>query len=191
MTDTEFRGKVGEYLTCKYVPDHDCSAEQKAFIESCFYVRGNYDSPDSFLDLFTAMKANESGAGGANRLFFLAVPPTVFLGVAKALGSSGLVHCGSVDPWSRVVVEKPFGKDRESSDDLVSELRRVFAEQHTFRIDHYLGKEAIQNLMVLRFANTVFEPMWCAKYIESVHIDWAENFGCEGRGGYFDQYGII
>ncbi len=191
ISDNEFREKISEYLACKYVPEHDCSAEQKEFIERCSYVRGNYDNTDSYLDLFTAMKARESDAGGSNRLFFLAVPPAVFLEVAKSLGNSGLVHCGSENPWSRVVVEKPFGKDRSSSDELVAELRKVFAEKHTYRIDHYLGKEAIQNLMVLRFANLVFEPMWCSKYIESVHVDWAENFGCEGRGGYFDQYGII
>ncbi len=191
MSDEQFRGRIAEHLTCRYVPDHDCAGQQEAFLGMCSYVRGNYDSRDSFLDLFAAMHAHGEEAGGANRLFFFAIPPEVFLGVAGALGGAGLVHCGSDDPWSRAVVEKPFGRDRASSDALVADMRRHFAETHTFRIDHYLGKEAIQNLMVLRFANTVLEPLWCNKYVESVHIDWKENFGCEGRGGYFDQYGII
>ena len=191
MSDDEFRARIGENLTCKYVPGHNCAEEQAEFVKRCSYVRGDYDSSDSFLDLFAAMHANDPAAGSGNRLFFLAVPPAVFLDIANALGGAGLVHCGSDDPWTRVVVEKPFGRDRASSDMLVDELSMVFAEHHTYRIDHYLGKEAIQNLMVLRFGNTVLEPIWCSRYIESVHIDWSEDFGCEGRGGYFDEYGII
>lgn len=191
MSDEQFRNRISEHLLCRYVPGEDCASKQKAFLSQCRYVRGDYSSRDSFLDLFEAMKSDEDDAGGSNRLFFFAVPPAVFLDVASALGGAGMVHCGSENPWSRAVVEKPFGKDRASSDKLVSDLRKVFSEQHTFRIDHYLGKEAIQNLMVLRFANAVFEPLWCNKHIESVDLVWKENFGCEGRGGYFDDYGII
>ena len=177
MTDSQFRERISEHLLCRYVPGEHCESRQKSFLNQCRYVCGSYDSRDSFLDLFSAMNADEPEAGGANRLFFLAIPPSVFFDVADALGGAGLVHCGSDEPWSRVVVEKPFGKDRASSDELVRNLRKVFSEQHTFRIDHYLGKEAIQNLMVLRFANAVFEPLWCGKYIESVDLVWKEDFG--------------
>jgi len=90
-----------------------------------------------------------------------------------------------------VVIEKPFGRDRASSDELTHALSQVFQEDQIYRIDHYLGKEVIQNLLVLRFANIVFEPLWNRDFLQSIHIVWKENIGLEGRGGYFDQYGII
>jgi glucose-6-phosphate 1-dehydrogenase len=111
--------------------------------------------------------------------------------VAGSIGGAGLVACDRKYPWSRIVIEKPFGRDRLSSDTLVEEIGKVFIEDQTFRIDHYLGKEVIQNLMVLRFANTIFEPLWNREFIQDVRITWKEDFGCEGRGGYFDRYGII
>lgn len=191
MTQEAFRDMISEKLTCRYVPEHNCAGRISEFLEKCRYVNGSYDSRDSFLDLFAAMQASGAGAATANRLFFFAIPPGVFFDAADSLGGSGMVNCGQAAPWSRAVVEKPFGRDRESSDLLVENLGKVFSEHDTFRIDHYLGKEAIQNLMVLRFANAVLEPLWCSKYIESVDIEWKEDFGCEGRGGYFDEYGII
>jgi glucose-6-phosphate 1-dehydrogenase len=162
----------------------------KEFLAKCHYVQGAYDSRDSFLDLYQVMRETEQG-GPANRLYYLAIPPSVFIDVARAIGDAGLVSCGSEEPWSRVVIEKPFGRDRDSSDKLTEALSQVFSEGQTYRIDHYLGKEVIQNLLVLRFANIVFEPLWNSKFIESVRIVWKENIGLEGRGGYFDQYGII
>lgn len=191
LTQDSFRAMIAEKLTCRYVPEHDCEGRTSAFLSRCSYVKGSYGSRDSFLDLFSAMQSAGGDAGAANRLFFCAIPPGIFSAAANALGGSGMVHCGQAKPWSRVVVEKPFGRDRQSSDLLVRDLAKVFSEHDTFRIDHYLGKEAIQNLMVLRFANAVLEPLWCRKYIESVDIEWKEDFGCEGRGGYFDEYGII
>jgi glucose-6-phosphate 1-dehydrogenase len=145
---------------------------------------------DSYLDLFQLMQAVE-GRADADRLFYMAVPPTVFLEVARALGDSGLVACGSRKEWSRVVIEKPFGRDRASSDHLVKEMHKVFTEEATYRIDHYLGKEIVQNLMVLRFANRVFEPVWSREHVESIRIVWKEPFGVGQRGGYFDPFGII
>jgi glucose-6-phosphate 1-dehydrogenase len=140
--------------------------------------------------LYERLRTVEAG-GSVNRLFFLAVPSDLYLSIAHSIAGAGLVYCGLNDPWSRVVIEKPFGRDRESSDLLASELGKVFVEDQTFRIDHYLGKEVIQNLMVLRFANAVFEPLWNRDCIERVRITWKEDFGCDGRGGYFDRYGII
>jgi glucose-6-phosphate 1-dehydrogenase len=145
---------------------------------------------DSYLDLFQLMSGVE-GRADADRIFYMAVPPSVFLEVAKALGSSGLVACGSGKEWSRVVVEKPFGRDRATSDDLVRQMNKVWSEETTYRIDHYLGKEIVQNLMVLRFANLVFDPIWNRDYVESIHISWKEPIGVGNRGGYFDDVGII
>lgn len=186
----EFRSALAQNLTCRYVPESDCAQKTRMFLERCFYCRGAYDSADAFLDLFQQMQGQESGPK-TNRLFYLATPPSVFTDAARALGDAGFVQCDAERPWSRLVVEKPFGRDRGSSDRLAAELARVFSEGQTYRIDHYLGKEAVQNMMALRFANQVFEPVWNRDYIEHVHIDWREDIGIEGRGGYYDRYGIL
>ncbi|NQU39632.1 MAG: glucose-6-phosphate dehydrogenase [Lentisphaerae bacterium] len=191
MTDESFRESITEHLTCRYTPEErSCAEKMDAFLACCHYVSGQYGSTDAFLDLFMRMQEHEPHSR-TNRLFYLAIPPSVFMDVARALGDAGFVYCDDSSPWSRVVVEKPFGHDRSSSDQLVEELSHVFAERQIFRIDHYLGKEVIQNLMVLRFANRIFEPLWSREHIQSVQISWAEPIGIEGRGGYFDQYGIV
>lgn len=190
MDQEGFRKLVSGNLTCRYAPGASCGEKTVAFLQRCHYHAGAYDATDSFLDLFQFMRRIE-GEGPVNRLYYMAVPPTVFLEVAQALGDSGLVACGSSREWSRIVVEKPFGRDRSSSDALVRQMHRVFTEETTYRIDHYLGKEIVQNLMVLRFANLVFEPIWSRDYIERVSITWKEPIGVERRGGYFDGFGII
>ncbi len=191
LTDEAFRSRITEHLTCRYTPgEKDCAEKMETFLDRCHYVSGQYDSTDAFLDLFMHLQQYEPHSR-TNRLFYLAIPPSVFLDVARAIGNAGFVYCGDASPWSRVVIEKPFGEDRDSSDELVQELSLVFSENQTFRIDHYLGKEVIQNLLVLRFANRIFEPLWTREHIKSVQISWAEQLGVEGRGGYFDQYGII
>ncbi|MEI8138879.1 MAG: glucose-6-phosphate dehydrogenase [bacterium] len=190
MDHAAFRKKVAENLTCRYVPGEACADRTEEFLQRCYYCQGQYSSTDSFLDLFQLMREVE-GVGPINRIFYMAIPPSVFQDVARALGNSGLVACDDSEGWSRIVVEKPFGRDRDSSDRLVKEMQTVFTEEMTYRIDHYLGKEIVQNLMVLRFANLIFEPLWNKAYIESVSIKWAEPIGVGQRGGYFDGFGII
>jgi glucose-6-phosphate 1-dehydrogenase len=190
MTHEEFRAKSQEHLTCRYVPGERCADRMSEFLARCHYVSGQYDSADSFLDLFQAMKPLEDGRT-VNRLYYLAIPPTVFVPVARAMGNAGLVACGPAPAWSRVVIEKPFGSDRASSDVMARELSLVFPERDIYRIDHYLGKEIVQNLMVLRFANRIFDPLWSRQDIASVQITWKEDIGIARRGGYFDQFGII
>ncbi len=190
MDHETFRKKVMENLTCRYVPGESCDDRIKEFLERCYYSQGQYSSSDSFMDLFQVMREVE-GNGPVNRIFYMAIPPSVFQAVALALGNSGLVSCDDSQGWSRIVVEKPFGLDRASSDQLIEAIQAVFTEEMTYRIDHYLGKEIIQNLMVLRFANLIFEPLWNKSYIESVSIKWAEPIGVGQRGGYFDGFGII
>lgn len=190
FSDVEFREQVTEHLTCRYVPGESCADRMEEFLGRCHYRSGDYGSPDSFLDLYELMREIEGGET-TNRFYYLAIPPSVFLDVVRAIGDAGLVSCGSTEPWSRVVVEKPFGRDRQSSDELTHAMSQVFAEEQTFRIDHYLGKEVIQNLLVLRFANIVFQPLWNRNFIRGVEVLWRENIGTAGRGGYFDQYGII
>jgi len=190
FSEAEFRARITEHLTCRYVPERSCAQRMEELLSRCHYRSGSYASSDSFLDLYTMMREAEGGRR-TNRIYYFAIPPSIFLDVARAIGGAGLVSCGAGEPWSRVVLEKPFGRDRESSDMLSEAMSQVFAESQTYRIDHYLGKEVIQNLMVLRFANLVFEPIWNRDFIRCVKILWKEDLGLEGRGGYFDQYGII
>jgi len=187
--DNEFREHISRNLTCRYVPDDSCERHVSEFLGMCRYIAGSYESRESYLNLYARMR--EAGTPEADTLFYLAIPSSLFSSVASAMAGAGLVNCGAQKPWTRVVVEKPFGKDRASSDDMMRQLAHVFAEEQVFRIDHYLGKEAIQNLMVLRFANLVFEPLWNRTFVRSVHIEWKESDGIRDRGGYFDGYGII
>ncbi|HEO69761.1 MAG TPA: glucose-6-phosphate dehydrogenase [Candidatus Hydrogenedentes bacterium] len=190
FNDLSFRAKVAERLTCRYTPGDSCTAYMERFLARCRYVQGQYDSREDFLKLYERIRGDE-GSGRANRLFYMAIPPRLFMAVAEALGAAGLVSCDPAPGWSRAVIEKPFGRDRESSDALTASLRQVFRESQVFRIDHYLGKEVIQNLLVLRFANAIFEPLWSREHIAQVRLTWSEDFGVEGRTGYFDDYGIV
>ena len=191
MSHEEFRNALRTHLTCRYVPQERCGEKMEGFLSRCHYVAGQYSSVDSFLDLYQFLRRFED-ANQANRVFYMAIPPTLFFDVSKAIADTGLVSCGDhLQAWSRAVIEKPFGRDRESSDELVAQMAQIFDETETYRIDHYLGKEVVQNVIVLRFANRIFEPLWNRAHIESVHISFEENFGVEGRGGYFESSGII
>lgn len=191
FSDEEFRAHITGSLVCRYTPGEDeCALKMDEFLSRCCYVQGDYGSKDSFLDLYQRLNDIEGGSA-VPRMFYLAVPPVVYTDIAKSLGDTGLVSCTADEPWSRVVVEKPFGMDRESSDELICKLDQVFTEDQVYRIDHYLGKEVIQNLLVLRFANLVFAPLWNREYIYGIEIEWKEDMGIEGRSGYFDKYGII
>lgn len=190
LTDAQFRDSIRENLACRYTPQESCQERMAEFLEHCQYVSGQYDSADDLRALVPALQAAHGGVP-ANHLIYLAVPPQVFLPVSHALGKAGFADTANAATWTRVVIEKPFGRDRESSDALTSEMGRVFSEDQIYRIDHYLGKEVIQNLLVLRFANLIFEPIWNRNYIHSVQITWLENLTIEGRGGYFDGVGII
>jgi glucose-6-phosphate 1-dehydrogenase len=190
MDAESFRKHITANLTCRYVPGESCEDRMNEFLARCFYVQGQYNSKESFINLHCEMQKIET-FDKVNCIFYMAIPPSIFIDVAHAIGEAGLVQCGVCKPWSRIVIEKPFGRDRASSDEMVKEMDKVFSESQTYRIDHYLGKEVIQNLMVLRFANLIFEPIWNRKYIRDVQISWQEDLSVEGRAGYFDHYGII
>lgn len=183
LDDHQFREKIAAGLRCDELDPARCRDSRQSFLRRCFYNAGAYDNPDDYRTLVRRMGPT-SGI-----LWYLAIPPSVFSPTIRALGESGLADESSF--WSRVIIEKPFGRDRSSSDRLTREIAAVFRESQVFRIDHYLGKEVVQNLMVLRFANTVFEPLWNRHYVSHVHIAWKEDLSLSGRGGYFDSYGII
>jgi glucose-6-phosphate 1-dehydrogenase len=138
------------------------------------------------LDRMLGELDEERGLDG-NRVFYLAIPPSVFPTVVSALGR----HRGSRDGWTRVIVEKPFGRDLDSARKLTSLIHEHFTEDEVFRIDHYLGKETVQNMLALRFANGIFEPIWNRQFVDHVQITVAESIGIEGRAGYYEQAGAI
>eukprot|EP01112_Ceratiomyxa_fruticulosa_P009641 TRINITY_DN2523_c0_g1_i1.p1 TRINITY_DN2523_c0_g1~~TRINITY_DN2523_c0_g1_i1.p1 ORF type:complete len:535 (-),score=118.12 TRINITY_DN2523_c0_g1_i1:71-1546(-) len=159
------------------------------FLDLCEYFAGAYDKPEDFarLDKEILEAERKFGKKKANRIFYFAIPPNVFIPSAASIKAAALSKTG----WNRLIVEKPFGHDTESAVKLSKDLGALVSEEDLFRIDHYLGKEMVQNLMVLRFANAFLQPIWNRIHIASVQITFKEDIGTEGRGGYFDQSGII
>ncbi|KAK3035863.1 hypothetical protein RJ639_033000 [Escallonia herrerae] len=164
----------------------NCGEKMEQFLERCFYHSGQYDSQADFAELDKKLKEHEAGKV-SNRLFYLSIPPNIFIDAVRCASLSS----SSPNGWTRVIVEKPFGRDSESSAALTRALKQYLKEDQIFRIDHYLGKELVENLSVLRFSNLIFEPLWSRQFIRNVQLIFAEDFGTEGRGGYFDNYGII
>jgi glucose-6-phosphate 1-dehydrogenase len=155
------------------------------------YVSGSFDDPANFQKLRAKLEELDAKNGTrGNRLYYLAVPPSLFPLVNGQLAKAGLV-ADPTDPgkYSRIIVEKPFGRDLASGDELNAELHKVFHERQIFRIDHYLGKETVQNLVALRFGNAIFEPIWNRNHIDHLQISVAEDIGVEGRGKFYEEAG--
>lgn len=164
----------------------------KKFQEISTYISGAYDKDDGFQALTKEMERIESARGdngkpGPNRIFYMALPPSVFTIVAAGLRKNSYSENGV----NRIVIEKPFGKDLESCREMMSALGKEWKEEETYRIDHYLGKEMVKNMLLLRFGNVFLESSFNKNFISNVQITFKEPFGTEGRGGYFDEFGII
>jgi glucose-6-phosphate 1-dehydrogenase len=156
------------------------------------YVTADFNNTSHFQALKARLDEYEKTFGaGHNRLFYLATPPSVFPKIIEQLQKAGLDPASNPNGWSRIIVEKPFGTDLASARALQTEVEKVFTENQVYRIDHYLGKETVQDIMALRFANTIFEPIWSRNYVQSVQITAAETLGVEARGAYYDNAGAL
>lgn len=164
---------------------HD-NAKYQAFWKNNYYFAGKYDCRQNFEGLNQQLSKHETSKV-ANRVFYLALPPSVFEEVTIHIRNACIGQKG----WTRIIVEKPFGRDAETSQKLSDHMASLFQESQLYRIDHYLGKEMVQNLMTLRFGNRIFSPTWNRENIASIQITFKEPFGTQGRGGYFDEFGII
>ncbi|GBG26321.1 Glucose-6-phosphate 1-dehydrogenase [Hondaea fermentalgiana] len=185
MSDDEFRSRIHEYLQ-----DKGSEEELERFLDICIYRSGQYDGIEEFKETSAELRALHECKDDQeveNRMYYLAIPPNQFLNTIKTTREGGMSETG----WTRVVVEKPFGHDTESAKKLGDDIGQYFDESHLYRIDHYLGKEMVQNLVTLRFGNAFLEPLFNRDHVKSVIISFKEPFGTEGRGGYFDSYGII
>ncbi|KAE8661617.1 Glucose-6-phosphate 1-dehydrogenase [Hibiscus syriacus] len=192
ISDDKLRNRIHGYI----VSDRSASPSEDVskFLNLVKYVSGSYDSAEGFQLLDKEIEKQEtskcSREGSSQRLFYLALPPSVYPSVCKMIRKY-CMNKSDLGGWTRVVVEKPFGKDLDSAEKLSSQIGELFDETQIYRIDHYLGKELVQNLLVHRFANRFFLPLWNRDNIDNVQIVFREDFGTEGRGGYFDEYGII
>lgn len=209
-TIKQLMNDVGKYVKLDLDKQNDLWQQ---FWSINYYVKGSYDNSDDFKQLNdTILKLQLDGNYLAcNRLFYFALPPVVYTSVSKLIReycipedatgtcASGynenkdlnICHSAEDEGWSRVIIEKPFGRDSESSSQLSHHLSQLYTEDQIYRIDHYLGKEMVQNLMALRFGNRIFSKTWDRENISSVYITFKEPFGTFGRGGYFDQFGMI
>jgi glucose-6-phosphate 1-dehydrogenase len=162
------------------------------FAKRLSYVTGEFDTIDGYKQLRARIERNDAELGtGGNRLFYLSTPPSLFTKIVEQLDAAGLGPRDNPKGWTRIIVEKPFGTDLDSARALQVEIEKVFDERHIYRIDHYLGKEPVQDIMALRFANVIFEPLWNRRYVDCVQITAAETVGVELRGGYYDNAGAL
>ena len=184
-TDEEFRRNVAEATP-------EAGPKWKALTERFKYIAGEYDHPDTFDRLKSHLdEADRIDGTGGNRMYYLATIPSVFGLVAGALATHACTSPDDDHHFTRVVVEKPYGRDLASAVALDEQIHAAFEERQIYRIDHYMGKETVQNVLALRFANAIFEPIWNRRYVEQVQVTVAESLGVEHRGGFYETAGAL
>ncbi len=185
MTDEAFRERMCDSVK-QFSEDTEFDpALWDRFSRNIHYVAGDMNDPA----LYTALAAKAEATGQKNMLFYLSTQPSYYGTVVDGLGQAGLNRCEG--GWRRIIVEKPFGHDLSSAHALNQHLQQVFPERETYRIDHYLGKETVQNIFGFRFGNGIFEPLWNRRYISQIQITAAESIGVEGRGAYYQEAGAL
>ena len=183
---TEVRSALDAHARVQPVEDETW----RSFAERLQYLRGDFDADATYDDLAERLeRCDREGGTRGNRLFYLATPASAFAPIVQQLGRTGLDREVSGSGWRRIVIEKPFGRDLESAKKLNREVARVFREAQVYRIDHYLGKETVRNLLVFRFANVIWEPLWNRRYVDHVQITVAESIGVEKRGAFYEETG--
>jgi glucose-6-phosphate 1-dehydrogenase len=190
MSDQAFRDKMREgvrqFARLK-VPNDNVWGR---FASSLSYVAGDPTGPDLYGRLRQVLDEVERKRGGpANRLYYLSTPPSLYHDITVQLGKAGMA--AEEGGWTRIIIEKPFGHDLRSAQDLNELVTSVFREEQIYRIDHYLGKETVQNVLALRFANGIFEPLWNRNHVAEVQLTVVETVGVEGRGGYYEEAGAL
>jgi glucose-6-phosphate 1-dehydrogenase len=192
MTDETFRTTIGEAAkTISEVGPID-PAKWNDFSSNLYYSAGEYGDLNSYAQLAKRLAEIDAEKKlGGNRLFYLSTPPEVYPDIVQQLGRAGLARPTNPNSWVRIIIEKPFGRDLASARELNKIVLNVFEEKQVYRIDHYLGKDTVQNLLVLRFGNGIFEPLWNRNYVDHVQITAAETLGVERRGGFYETAGAL
>jgi glucose-6-phosphate 1-dehydrogenase len=191
MSHDDFRAKMKDAIVTYSEAKRVDEAVWDSFAKGIFYVSGDVNNADAYRQMRELLDQidNDRGTQG-NRVFYLSTSPSLYAEAIQQLGAARLAKPEGKG-WTRIIIEKPFGHDLASAKELNAEAAKVFDEEQVYRIDHYLGKETVQNLMVFRFANGIFEPIWNRRYIDHVQITNAEAIGVEGRGGYYDTAGVL
>src|ERR1700730_5887333 len=192
MSDETFRATLGE--AAKSISEVGPIDPNKwnEFGANLYYQAGDYANPEDYTKLAKRLAELESERKlSGNRLFYLSTPPEVYPHIVEQLGRAGLAKASAPDAWVRIIIEKPFGRDLASAKELNKIVLSVFDEKQVYRIDHYLGKDTVQNLLVLRFSNGIFEPLWNRNYVDHVQITAAETLGVERRGGFYETAGAL
>ncbi|HKN24576.1 MAG TPA: glucose-6-phosphate dehydrogenase [Candidatus Acidoferrum sp.] len=192
MTDDSFRSTIAEAATTISEVGPIEPAKWDAFASNLYYSPGDYADPESYTKLAKRLAELDAEKKlNGNRLFYLSTPPEVYQDIVENLGKAGLAKPSAPGSWTRIIIEKPFGRDLASAKELNKIVLNVFEEKQVYRIDHYLGKDTVQNLLVLRFGNGIFEPLWNRNYVDHVQITASETLGVERRGGFYETAGAL
>ena len=192
-TDEQFGQEMSDAVKKFLHLTPDSGAFVEGFAKELHYVADDFSKPEAYQKLKETLEHldQEHGTAG-NRLFYLATPPSFFPVIVKHLGDAGLAKPKEPGKtWTRIILEKPFGRSLASARELNATVTSIFDEEQVYRIDHYLGKETVQNLLVFRYANGIFEPFWNRRYIDHVQIAVAEELGVENRGAYYEESGLL
>jgi glucose-6-phosphate 1-dehydrogenase len=192
MTDESFRAMAGEAAKSISEVGPIDAKKWDEFASNLYYHSGEYGKAEDYTKLLRCLEEVEKQKNlCGNRMYYLSTPPEVYPHIVNQLGEAGLARPCSPNSWAHIIIEKPFGRDLASARELNKIVLGVFEESQIYRIDHYLGKDTVQNLLVLRFSNGIFEPLWNRNYVDHVQITAAETLGVERRGGFYETAGAL